>query len=137
MTLCFIYSKQWKYTSSFFVHILEGITILENCTDVYVFWKPVAGALQYRLRFTDTNGIFLNMDIADTLFRISLKDSEFNDKVFSIEVCLPTLMLNNFSNRLVVSLWHVLVTYLYSPIQLFRVVYNWYIHVFCLGCYSF
>ena len=72
------------YTVS--VYIAEGIFIAESCDVVYVIWKPVSGAELYKLQFLENNKGFLNATTKEIVFNISVNDSKFENKIFSVEV---------------------------------------------------
>ena len=76
--------KATTYTVS--VYIAEGIFIAESCDVVYVVWKPVSGAELYRLQFLENNEVFLNATTKEIVFNISVSDSKFKNRIFSVEV---------------------------------------------------
>ena len=86
--------------STFSIDTTEDITADVNCIDLFILWKPVSGALQYRLRFRENNEkkvIFRNETVDRPIFKAKLSD--FKVKVFSVEVsthvCVYVILLED------------------------------------------
>ena len=65
------------------------MAITDDCSDVYIHWSPVEGAKQYSLRLSHNGDLIATVEVQDnTVFKISLSDPQFKDKVISVEVDL-------------------------------------------------
>ena len=71
------------------VHIAVDIAIVEDSDAVYIVWRPVLGAVLYRLQFLENGKIFNNATTRTASFTFSLSDALFKGKTFSVKVSKP------------------------------------------------
>ena len=62
---------------------------MEGCDAAYIVWRPVLGAVLYRLQFLENSKIFNNATTRTASFIFSLSDPLFKGKTFSVEVSEP------------------------------------------------
>ena len=70
------------------VYIAENIIIVEGRDAVYIVWRPVIGAKQYKLQFLEKDNVFHDVTTRTASFNFSLSDPLFKGKTFSVRVCI-------------------------------------------------
>ena len=92
-THCFLsytcnYTGSERYGTIFSIYFAEDITIVvsEGCDFVYIIWNPVSEGELYRLQFLEKDNVFHNATTETIIFNISLSDSQFKEKTFSVRV---------------------------------------------------
>ena len=77
-----------RYGTIVSIYFAEDIRIIiaEGCDFVYIIWNPVSKGELYRLQFLEKDNILHNATTEKIIFNISLSDSRFKEKTFSVRV---------------------------------------------------